>query len=77
MNALRHRTLCPREARPVETRRLGHLISESGGLGAEIVRHAMLIVGVVGLVAIASGALTDCSAYWSVLNWVSSCFYRG
>ena len=54
----------------------GHLVQEGGWLGAEILRHGLLLAGVVGLVAIAVGATTDCPFYWTVLNWVSSLLVR-
>jgi hypothetical protein len=77
MSTTRSRSLCHSQPLGRRLADVTGMIKETGGLGAEIVRHFMLIIGVVGLVAIATGALTDCSAYWSVLNWVSSCFYRG
>ena len=55
----------------------GHVLRESTWLGAELIRHALLVIGVAGLVAIAVGATTDCPVYWTALNWVSSLFVRG
>ena len=55
----------------------GQLLREGGGVGADFVRHAMLLVGVAGLVAIAVGALTDNPVYLTTLNWISSWFVRG
>jgi len=54
----------------------GQLIHEGSGLGADIIRHGLLWVGVLGLVAIAVGATTDCPIYWAVLNWISSLIDR-
>ena len=52
----------------------GRLVRESGGLGAEFLRHAFMVIGVAGLVGIAVGATTECHAYNVVLNWVTSLF---
>jgi hypothetical protein len=52
----------------------GKVLSEAGGLGAEFVRHAIMVMGVVGLVGIAVGALTDAPLYYKILNWVTCWF---
>lgn len=55
---------------------VGHLIQEGSWLGADMIRHGLLLLGIVGLVAIGAGAASDCPVYWTVLNWVSSIFVR-
>ncbi len=55
---------------------VGKLLCDSGGIGADLFRHAMLLIGVVGLVGIAAGALTGCPLYENTLNWVTSLFCR-
>lgn len=55
----------------------GRLLQEGGGVGADFIRHALLLIGVALLVAIAVGALTDNPVYLTTLNWVSSWFVRG
>jgi hypothetical protein len=54
---------------------LAQLVRESSGVGADLFRHALVLIGVGGLVAIAVGATTDCQIYERTLNWVSSCFW--
>lgn len=52
----------------------GKIIRETGGMGADILRHVLLVVGVGGLVAIAVGATTKAPMYHAVLNWITSWF---
>jgi hypothetical protein len=52
----------------------GHVIGEAGGIGADFVRHAIMVIGVLGLVAIAIGALTDNPHYHTILNWIAGWF---
>jgi len=54
--------------------RIGEVVIEGTWIGADILRHTLMLSGVVGLVTIAVGAITDCNMYWSVLGWVSSLF---
>ena len=55
---------------------VGKLVRESGGLGADLFRHALLLIGVFGLVGIAAGALTGCPLYETTLGWATSLFVR-
>ena len=55
---------------------LSRFMLEGTWLSADIFRHALLLMGVFGLVVIAAGATTDCTLYWKVLNWCSSFFVK-
>ncbi len=55
---------------------VGKFVRDSGGIGADLFRHVMLLIGVVGLVGIAAGALTGNPLYENTLNWVTSLFCR-
>ena len=54
---------------------LGRMVQEGGGMGADIFRHSLLLIGVVGLVAIAGGATFECRIYQLVLDWVTGLIY--
>jgi hypothetical protein len=54
---------------------VGRLVKDSSGLGAEFIRHSIQMIGVIGLVALAVGATTECHLYQYALNWVASFFY--
>ena len=53
---------------------IGRMVQDGTGVGFDFFRHALVLIGVGGLVAIAAGATTDCMIYQRVLNWVSSFF---
>lgn len=55
---------------------VGQLVRDTGGVGADLFRHALLLIGVVGLVGIAAGALTGSPLYETVLGWATSMFVR-
>jgi hypothetical protein len=55
---------------------VGQVVRDGGGVGADLFRHALTLIGVFGLVGIAAGALTGSSLYETVLNWISSFFVR-
>jgi hypothetical protein len=52
----------------------GRVFKEGGGVGADFVRHAVMVLGVAGLVGLAVGATTECSLYSTVMNWITSLF---
>jgi hypothetical protein len=54
---------------------VGRLVKDGGGLGADFVRHSIQMIGVIGLVALAVGATTECHLYQYALNWIGSFFY--
>ncbi len=54
----------------------GQLLRQGSGVGGDLIRHSMLVIGVAGLMALAIGAITDCTIYWTMLNWVTSVFVR-
>ena len=41
-------------------------------LFADFIRHAFVMIGIIGLVGIAVGATTECRLYHEILNWISS-----
>jgi hypothetical protein len=49
----------------------GHAVRQAGGVGADLFRHALTVLGVLGLVGIAIGALTDSPTYYTILNWIT------
>lgn len=52
----------------------GKVLRAGGGLGTDFVRHAVMVLGVAGLVGMAVGATTECGLYNTVLNWITSLF---
>ena len=55
---------------------VGRFVRDGGGVGADLIRHSMTLIGVAGLVGIAAGALTGCPLYETVLGWATSLFVR-
>jgi len=53
---------------------LGRSVHEGTSMVAAILRHAIMMTGIVGLVGIAVGATTECRLYHQILNWVTSFF---
>ena len=53
---------------------LGRSVQTGTTIMADFFRHALVMIGIIGLVAMAVGATTECKIYHDALNWISSFF---
>jgi len=57
---------------PRETVTLREIVSDGASLAGDLFRQVLTLVAVVGLVAIAAGAITGNHVYADTLDWISS-----